>query len=885
MSNDSVNYFEIRVYLIGDHYVGKKAIVNRFKLLNSTTTTFEKPNEIEGNNNTTNKDAQTKKAKPPEEKKEYTEEELEEIRQENRRQALMCFSKVFSIGMNNISFNFFPIKEAEPLGYDHEAREEDEDFEFEKNYKISLKYTKKEIEHFILQHPKNPKSQIEHLFLFCFDLKDYSTFEKIQIYFTEINKHFNISSNYQMALIGNKLDQKINMIQEEKEQFDSFISKIGIKYYEISTLMFFNFESFFENIFKDLIVPAIPELSDDNFLNRLHLFLTLKPNFSKGKRSAFMFNDNPGPGQYNPNIYEYSKDREEFKSSFDNRSGRFKTKIFINKEGPLFPSYQKDKESLHNKEGIKSKKEKRKNETFQSTNVWDNQMKKEIKEALEINVPGYSLGTKTGRFNLKQSRKLEKIKQNMKLSEAFEENDMKLHIKNSPVIRDKSHYEKYDIARKENYDSKINEMKRQEEIIKSKHEENKARHENQRLIKEKKIKEKEEKYSLIFKEKERERSESYQKSTSQVHKALKPLCITPGPNAYDIRGKFDMRKGFTFGSKYYISKDKYKNEPEPQYPNISSEFDEIVRKAQRSVGKKAFAERFITPKTIQPGDPRSIYDKLKKWEENRLNSLRSSNLAAFLNERKQQFERVQINKENIQQEKEEELESQIRKQFEKGDTESNFLIRKINYKLVEEQSPMFSIKGRYEHGGIFQSQSKVGDINSLNSNNNQLTEDQSNLPVPKFNSVKPSLPAFSFGKAGRFDDLYPKDNSTVASTNEMIFSEGQFAPEDTKSYQTKEVFMGTARKSTICKDNGVPGPGYYKIKGFAEEVVEKGAIVNETRTKIREKQLEKGRTEKDYNNTNQKNSKSSEINNPENYKIENNEDTIQNDEKDVALDE
>ena len=97
--------------------------------------------------------------------------------------------------------------------------------------------------------------------------------------------------------------------------------------------------------------------------------------------------------------------------------------------------------------------------------------------------------------------------------------------------------------------------------------------------------------------------------------------------------------------------------------------------------------------------------------------------------------------------------------------------------------------------------------------------------------------------------------------------------------------MGTARKSTICKDNGVPGPGYYKIKGFAEEVVEKGAIVNETRTKIREKQLEKGRTEKDYNNTNQKNPKSSEINNPENYKIENNEDTIQNDEKDVALDE
>ena len=72
-------------------------------------------------------------------------------------------------------------------------------------------------------------------------------------------------------------------------------------------------------------------------------------------------------------------------------------------------------------------------------------------------------------------------------------------------IKDIHDYEKYDIARKENYESKINEMRRQEEIIKAKHEENKAIHENQRLIKEKKIKEKEEKYNLIFKEKERER--------------------------------------------------------------------------------------------------------------------------------------------------------------------------------------------------------------------------------------------------------------------------------------------------------------------------------------------------------------------------------------------
>ena len=45
MSDDGQNYLEIRVYLIGDYYVGKKAIVKRFKVLNSTSTTEEKEPE------------------------------------------------------------------------------------------------------------------------------------------------------------------------------------------------------------------------------------------------------------------------------------------------------------------------------------------------------------------------------------------------------------------------------------------------------------------------------------------------------------------------------------------------------------------------------------------------------------------------------------------------------------------------------------------------------------------------------------------------------------------------------------------------------------------------------------------------------------------------
>ena len=75
-----------------------------------------------------------------------------------------------------------------------------------------------------------------------------------------------ITSHYEENI--SELQSKIRKpTQEEKESFDSFISKTGMKYYEISTLMFFNFENFFENLFKDLIVPSNAELQDENFIN------------------------------------------------------------------------------------------------------------------------------------------------------------------------------------------------------------------------------------------------------------------------------------------------------------------------------------------------------------------------------------------------------------------------------------------------------------------------------------------------------------------------------------------------------------------------------------------------------------------------------------------
>ena len=39
------------------------------------------------------------------------------------------------------------------------------------------------------------------LFLFCFDLSDFDTFENIPLYFIELNNTFNIINNCHIALI------------------------------------------------------------------------------------------------------------------------------------------------------------------------------------------------------------------------------------------------------------------------------------------------------------------------------------------------------------------------------------------------------------------------------------------------------------------------------------------------------------------------------------------------------------------------------------------------------------------------------------------------------------------------------------------------------------
>ena len=82
----------------------------------------------------------------------------------------------------------------------------------------------------------------------------------------------------------------------------------------------------------------------------------------------------------------------------------------------------------------------------------------------------------------------------------------------------------------------------------------------------------------------------------------------------------------------------------------------------------------------------------------------------------------------------------------------------------------------------------------------------------------------------------------------MPFEDGKYKPDDVKTFSTVQGGMGKARKNTFLKGNGIPGPGEYKIKGFADDVISKGSKINLARLRIKEKEklneIEKERREK-----------------------------------------
>ena len=892
----STSNYEFRVFVIGDFQVGKSSIVKRFKKLNSTQTEDDNyfipgnPKAEFGLDKINTKEDQEKFDK-------YQQLDVIQkgfVRKQIERKNLMKFKKIFIVGKTRLEFNFFPIKSAEEkiMTGLNDARDEDEEVKFG-NQLINFKSIQEEIRNYLIKEKKDESSDINNLFLFVYDLKNFSTFKKLELYYNKLNDYFKIDNNYIKALLGNKVDSKIVVPKKDKDYLETFLkNNPELKYYEISTYNYFNFENFFEMLFKDIISPSYEELQKPTFLNRFHLVLHSRPTLSRAERKIHKINDVPflAEGE-NPDVYAYPEDRAEFRRTFSNmKKGRYGFKIFINKQGPIFPAIDKTSQDKNKHGGFLSKPgtafgRDKKAKTAIGFGNWEiNNRNKEIREALQTNMPGYSLGIRGGKFDFRKERKDKFKEREEELKSAFQE-----------------HYARSLLDRKEVSNNKkdFDYRERKKEILKQiveKIQDNENRHlqdrkkniqDKENLLKEKidKIKSKQDKYQRIYEKNQQQIMQKRQEMShpkTAISRKSKLSKDLPNYTLYDITTKHDPNKGWTMGMKYTYNPNK--NKDDPDFPNLKSEFEKIVNHPKYAEIKYT-APRFKEEKIVKPSNDEKYYDDTEerlKIKNNREKSERNMKIKKFLMDQKKNAKKVQENKKNLQEAREMELE-ELKEQIIKPrngeyDSGANLDYVDINYKLVEEASPNYTMKGRYNHGSIFDMPDNYSlinneddeDENKIGSNGKPIQDEEykKSLPVPQYNAVRPSLPTYSFSKATRFHSkpLYQPSPNAVPV---MPFQDGKFKPDEVKSFFQGKEGLYKAKKDNELKNNGIPGPGQYRIKGFAEILAEEGKKISDVKDKIKrkEKEMEMRKREEEKNS---KNLKLNEIKNSERKVLGNN---------------
>ena len=892
----STSNYEFRVFVIGDFQVGKSSIVKRFKKLNSTQTEDDNyfipgnPKAEFGLDKINTKEDQEKFDK-------YQQLDVIQkgfVRKQIERKNLMKFKKIFIVGKTRLEFNFFPIKSAEEkiMTGLNDARDEDEEVKFG-NQLINFKSIQEEIRNYLIKEKKDESSDINNLFLFVYDLKNFSTFKKLELYYNKLNDYFKIDNNYIKALLGNKVDSKIVVPKKDKDYLETFLkNNPELKYYEISTYNYFNFENFFEMLFKDIISPSYEELQKPTFLNRFHLVLHSRPTLSRAERKIHKINDVPflAEGE-NPDVYAYPEDRAEFRRTFSNmKKGRYGFKIFINKQGPIFPAIDKTSQDKNKHGGFLSKPgtafgRDKKAKTAIGFGNWEiNNRNKEIREALQTNIPGYSLGIRGGKFDFRKERKDKFKEREEELKSAFQE-----------------HYARSLLDRKEVSNNKkdFDYRERKKEILKQiveKMQDNENRHlqarkkniqDKENLLKEKidKIKSKQDKYQRIYEKNQQQIMQKRQEMShpkTAISRKSKLSKDLPNYTLYDITTKHDPNKGWTMGMKYTYNPNK--NKDDPDFPNLKSEFEKIVNHPKYAEIKYT-APRFKEEKIVKPSNDEKYYDDTEerlKIKNNREKSERNMKIKKFLMDQKKNAKKVQENKKNLQEAREMELE-ELKEQIIKPrngeyDSGANLDYVDINYKLVEEASPNYTMKGRYNHGSIFDMPDNYSlinneddeDENKIGSNGKPIQDEEykKSLPVPQYNAVRPSLPTYSFSKATRFHSkpLYQPSPNAVPV---MPFQDGKFKPDEVKSFFQGKEGLYKAKKDNELKNNGIPGPGQYRIKGFAEILAEENKKISDVKDGIKrkEKEMEMRKREEEKNS---KNLKLNEIKNSERKVLGNN---------------
>ena len=850
--NSKSNSIDLRIILLGDLGVGKKSLINRFKFINSSetktidfngfyalqkrpkTSKIKKSNKSKETSPNQNSKKDTTKQSQESLDQDNEEDKLYKRREENRINC-MRFSKIYNLGFSDLTLTYYPCAEEQQLPYDYELRDDDEFYQFEKTYKISIKQIVKEIEKIIIKPAPNARTKVEILFILTFDLSNFASFEKLMIYFSQIEKHFKFDENdYKMILLGNKMDKRVNMKQEEKEKFEKFRTVHSLKYYEASALMFFNFEIFFEKI----IIENFGNLNIFlQYRNRFHEIINTKKSFTKTKRPQFGGDDNPPANKYDNNPYQYPTDEKEFKRMFKDRD-KYNKHIFINKQSMVYPPIKfLDKEASNIEKARKKGHSSDKNMIFFS---WDTTKNESVKAALELQsrLPGYSLGMKTykplGLF--KEREKFRKKIYEQKMDALGGNIDLMEEKRTLTEGNIESNQKKYELNRQLNKDRILEERKLVEDNLKQRHDNVKDKNLESFNSKIQNIKDKQEKYDKIFEKREKNKEKTRMENI--VKNNIKPLTRYEEPKCrlYDPVSSIATNKGFTFGKKY---DHREIDVGTPDFATFKDDFEKLIDRNKKRVILKPTKSLKTESKTLDIEDRRKFFEKMKLFE-NRRKDNKKNMLNPFLIDRKNKKDIVLQKKIEIKNTMDKNFEEQVKRVYK---DDMNYLLRNINYNQVESSSPSFSIKGKYSFGSAFQFDKKETDYLSPRKQKEIILE------CPDFSLIRPHYPAFSFGTSKRFktlevDEKIPKNENKNTKQSYSIDKNDLndnwckslyfYGSQDKQSFLKTQTMMGTGKKM-FHKDNGFPAPNRYVIRGFADDIKINGDKINATRMMLKEK--------------------------------------------------
>lgn len=759
-------------------------------------------------------------------------------------------SKLFNVNKTKMIFKPYFISPAEDLLYDTNPKDdEDSDYEFEKSQRLTVKGVKKDINKIMnlkktiieLDKLSGYKIYIYYIFLFLYDMTDYSSFETIIKYFDRMENKYDITKeeNLLACLIGTKQDKNILFNEEQSKTLNEFINKYNLKHYEISTKPFYNFGKFYTQLILENLGPLHSCFDEDNFKEELKKLIENKSNFPKAVRAALTMNENnPGP-EYDLNIFSFNT-MQELREALINKKTRFNRKIFANKQGPV----------IYNSKSIKD-----------ISNL-DNKDKRSLMYIANggiLNKPivGYSFGVTEGKLNLVKSRRdLNKIR-SKNLTESIE-GDCYLNVRTTLNNKPETYFNEASARKSQILSQRILERQKKKEKIEKIHKNNlekiaqeKEAQKNIIIPKLRRsssapdfevIKENKKRYYEVVYGKNKEYLDKFNKRRFEIEKEkiieekerIKLMDKErERQKELELEKEIEQKKENERKEKFRIKMTTFHSpvnfktiEQRPNYPVIKDEFEILLEKnMKRNQTIRDFKPRFEEIKREVISNPYNDEKIWKRWEINKKNIATKGRLKKFFDKRRL--------KENEQKDKVKKIERQneeIRKLrreiiIEKG-YEDPFKIKEINYSQVEESGPKYTIKGR----NIPRKKEYDEDTNNFLLGQDKEIIDyikkiQMNRPLPNINYVRPNLPSVIFPKAERFLNYNKSYEGPVD-----LFKDGNFAPKTQENFNCKGTFTKDEKRSLVKKEKS-PSPCDYKIKSSFEIIAEKGKIISDARNK------------------------------------------------------